>query len=276
MLSSFFEAIEDPKTPLLGPNIWISKKCGFVLPKSSVQRFFWMLYHSAGAFFVISQFVELYVIRSDLDLVLTNLNISMLSTICVMKGWSFFIYQRNWMELIEYITEADIFERKTENPVRLNILKKYTKYSRKVTSFYWILVLITSFVSFSAPVVQYISHRIAISSSNEGSSNNETETFTEPFLFPHMFSSWMPFDKYNWPGNWFTVIWHIACCYYGSGSMSSFDSMVMVFMVFFSGKLELFRERCKELFGKNGDQISDEEATAIIGELHQIHVNVLK
>lgn len=273
MLKAFLDSLEDPKRPLLGPNIWIAKISGFILPDDSIQKWFWMVYHIAGALFVISQFVELYFIRIDLDQVLTNLNISMLSAICLMKCCSYIFYQKSWMELIDYVTEADIFERQTEDPVKRKILEKYTKYSRTMTYIYWLLLAITSSVTLGTPIVQYASHRV--SSSHGGNSQNETDV-SEPAHFRHMFSSWMPFDKNHWPGNWITVAWHLIACYYGTVTICSFDTMAMVFMTFFGGKLDLFRERCKELFGKDSLQISDEEATSRVGELHQIYVNILK
>lgn len=267
MFNAIRKRIEDPDKPLLGPNIWCLKIFGLILPDNSVLRFFWIIYHIAGTIFVVSQFVELYFIQSDLDLILTNLEISMLSTVCVMKCYSFVLCQETWRDIIKYINEADMFERKSADQTRKTILEEFTNYSRKMTYNYWILLTVTTLVSIFTPVIQSVTR---VLSSHRENSQNET------VLFPHIFSSYMPFDKYHGPGSWITVIWHLMACYYGSGTIGAFDAIVMVIMVYFGGKLDLLRERCKQMLGSDGVPISDEEAAARIKELHHIHVNILK
>lgn len=263
MLNAFLQGIEDPKRPLLGPNYWILKKWGLILPESLIARFFCKLYHFAAFVFIVTEYVQLFVIISDLDLALTNLEISMLSTICCSKCYSFVFCQERWIEVIEYITESDLFERQIADPIRKEIIDKYTKYSRTVTYYYWVLVFITTLVVFGTPVGQYI-----------GSHHNESLNTTEPF--PHIFISWMPFDKEHFPGSWATICWHSLFTIYGALTIASFDTSVVVMMVFFGGKLDLLRERCKQMLGSDGIPISDEEAIERIRELHQTHVDIMK
>lgn len=262
MIQSFITSIEDPQRPLLGPNYWILKKMGLILSKSLINKAFYIIIHEIVTVFVITQYMELYVIKSDLDQVLTNLKISMLSIVCIVKANTFVFWQHSWREVIEYVTQADKYEREYTDVERNQILNSYTEYCRRVIRFYWTLVFITFVSVISTPLIKYLSSQEAF--------NNGTEPF------PHIFSSWMPFDKYSFPGNWITVIYHVLLCAYGAGIMAAYDTIIMVIMVFFGGKLQLLRERCKAIFGCNGLTVSDEQAYTTIRELHKTHVLLMK
>lgn len=265
MIKQFLLSLEDPKKPLFGPNYWILKKMGLILPDSSLGKFLYVLLHEIVSFFVFTQYLELYIIRSNLDLVLTNLKISMLSVVCIVKSNTFVFWQAAWKQIIEYITEADSSERNTDDPSRKSILEKYTGYCRRVTYNYWVLVFTTFLTTIGTPLMHYLS-----SSSYRESLHNGTEPF------PHIFSSWMPIDKNHFPGSWITVAWHTLLCAYGAAIMAAYDTSIMVIMVFFGGKLDLLRERCKTMLGTDGVPVSDDEASAKVQELHEVHVQVMK
>lgn len=265
MIRSFIASLEDPQKPLLGPNYWLLKKMGLILEKNNLYKAIYILIHELVTFFVVTQYMELYVIRSDLDEVLTNLKISMLSIVCIVKANTFVFWQKSWKELIEYVTEADIYERDTNDTRKVNILNSYTNYCRRVIHFYWILVFITFVTVISTPLIKFLS----------------SATYREAFFngtehFPHIFSAWTPFDKYSFPGNWFTVFSHIVLCAYGAGIMAAYDTVIIVIMVFFGGKLELLRERCKTIFSFKGSSVSDEQAGRALRELHNLHVLLMK
>nr|QIJ45792.1 olfactory receptor [Glyphodes pyloalis] len=265
MIKQFLQSLEDPKKPLFGPNFWLLKKLGYILPENPLGKYIYIILHEIVAFFVLTQYMELYIIRSNLNLVLTNLQISMLSVVCVVKSNTFLFWQKSWRELIDYITTADCFERTSNDPNRRNILNKYTRYCRQMTFNYWGLLVITFITTSGTPLMQFLS-----SATYREKLRNGTE------LFPHIFSSWMPFDKYHSPGCWITVAWHLPLCAYGALTMSAYDSSIMVIMVFFGGKLDLLRERCKKMLGTDGVPISDDEAAVNIQELHQTHVDIMK
>ncbi|KOB69861.1 Odorant receptor [Operophtera brumata] len=265
MIKEFLESLEDPKRPLLAPNYWILKKLGFILPKNIIGKSLYIILHEVATFFVISQYMELYVIRSDLDLVLTNLKISMLSVVCVFKANTYMLWQNSWKEVFSYVTEADKFERNNQDVPKVKIINTYTKYCRRLTYFYWGLVFTTFLTTVFQPLAEYLT----LSSLREGF-HNGTEGF------PHIFSSWMPFDKENSPGCWITVVWHTLICAYGASVVAAYDASVVVIMVFFGGKLDLLRERCKQMLGQSGAGISNGESDAVVKELHQIHVQFLK
>ncbi|KAJ8732410.1 hypothetical protein PYW07_015009 [Mythimna separata] len=264
-MNKILQSLEDPERPFLGPNYWIIQSVGLLLPQSLLSKIIYILIHEIVAFFVITQYMELYVIRSDLDLVLTNMKISMLSVVCIVKVNSFIFWQKYWREVLDYVTEADKFERLSGDPIKTMIVDTYTKYCRRLSYFYWAIVFTTFWTTTGTPLMTYLSSFTFRENMRNG---------TEPF--PHIFSSWMPFDKYHSPGCWITVVWHVLLCAYGAAVMAAYDTCIVVIMVFFGGKLDLLRERCKQMFGAFGTVISDKECKEVVRELHDIHVTMLK
>ncbi|KAM3964000.1 uncharacterized protein ACR2FA_002041 [Aphomia sociella] len=265
MIKRFLQSLEDPEMPLFAPNFWILKKSGLILSDKILYKNLYILMHAIGVIFIISQYAEVYVIRSDLDLVLTNLKILMLSVVCIVKANTCLYWQKKWREVIDYVTDADKFERETCDETKSKIINKYTTYCRRVTYSYWILVFTTFLSTTINPLLHYLSDK----SYREGLRNG-TETFH------HIFSSWMPFDKYHYPGSYVTVGWHVILCAYGGIIMAGFDSSAMVILVFFAAKLELLRERCKHMLGCNGMTVTDQEALITVRILHRIHLRNLK
>ncbi|CAH2074929.1 unnamed protein product, partial [Iphiclides podalirius] len=265
MISNFLNGLEDPRRPLLGPNYWILKRMGLILPDNKLGRIAYNSLHALVTLFVFTQYMELFEIRNNLDLVLTNLKISMLSIVCVVKANTFVFWQSQWRELIDYVCKADNYERENKDPVKAKIIDTYTLYCRRVVFFYWILVCMTVITVVNTPLLRYLSSKNYREALHNG---------TEPF--PHIFSAWVPFDKYNGPGYWVTVLHHIVMCSYGGGIMAAYDTSVMVIMVFFGGKLDLLRQRCSQIFGSSGRGVSEGQAAATIKELHEIHNLLMK
>nr|QZH55102.1 odorant receptor 6 [Achelura yunnanensis] len=263
MVTKFFKSLEDPKRPLL--DYWILYKMGLLLPNSKLKKIIFIIIHELATFFVLSQFMELYVIRSDFDEVLTNLRISMLSIVCVVKANTFLLSQSKWKQVLHYVTTADLFERNNRVPDKKNTLDTCTKYCRSVTFYYWVLVFFTVVATIFTPLGRFLS-----------SSNFREEFRNGTELFPHIFSSWMPLDKYHSPGSWITVVWHLLVCAYGSTVMAAYDTTAIILMEFFGMKLELLRARCELIFGTDETGISDDEATNLVRQLHTIHVQLLK
>nr|BAR43454.1 putative olfactory receptor 12 [Ostrinia furnacalis] len=264
MIIKFLQSFEDPDKPFYGPNFWILTKTGLILPENKIAKALYILMHEIVAFFVFTQYMELYIIRSNLDLVLTNLRISMLSVVCVVKANTFVFWQEKWNKIIDYLTEADSVERYSNDPERKKIIDKYTNYSRRVTYTYWVLVFITLATTIGSPFIHFVS------ASYRESLRNGTE------LFPHILSSWMPIDKNHSPGIFITIVWHFTVTSYGALIMSSYDTSIMVIMVFFGGKLDVLRERCKQMLGTGEVELSDDEVAARVRELHNTHVLIMK
>lgn len=265
MIKSFLASLEDPKRPVLAPNYWIMKKVGLLLPESALGKVFYIIIHEIVTLFVVTQYIELYIIRSNLDLVLTNMKISMLSVVCVVKVNTFVFWQKDWRQVFDYITETDKLDRLNPDNDMRDIIKKYTKYCRQLTYFYWGLVFLTFWTTVFQPLIMFLSLPTFRQNFRNG---------TEPF--PHIFSSWMPFDKNHSPGSYITIVWHTLLTAYGACVMASYDSSIVVTMMTFGGKLDLLRDRCKKMVGTTTASITDKEAAMIIKELHHIHVMLIK
>ncbi|CAK1603746.1 unnamed protein product [Parnassius mnemosyne] len=265
MITKFLKSLEDPNRPLIGPNYWILRKMGLILPENKLGKALYIFLHGFASFFVLTQYMELFAIKSSLDLVLTNLKISMLSIVCIVKANTFVFWQGKWRELFDYVCKADKYERDSKDPVKARIVDSYTKYCRRVVHFYWILICMTVVTVVNTPLLMYLS-----SSNYRKALHNGTE------LFPHIFSSWVPFDKYNPPGSWIMILYHTVMCIYGGGIMAAYDTSVMVIMVFIGGKMDLLRVRCKQIFGTNDLGVDDKQAEANIRELHDIYVLLMK
>ncbi|XP_059052762.1 odorant receptor 49b-like [Achroia grisella] len=265
MIRDFLNRFEDPKMPLLAPNYWLLRKSGLILSERPLYKYLYLASHLFGLYFIISEYVDLISSLSEIDLVISNLMITMMSQMCFLKAHSCVYWQKEWKEIIRYVTEADKFERDNSDDTKSKIIDKYTTYSRKITYGYWCIVFSTVVSVCAAPLVHLIP-----TPSKKRIPRNETELFTP------IFGSWMPFDQYRPPGSWITAIWHISICAYGGTGMAAYDSTTIVIMGFFECKLELLRQRCKEMLGSNDKGVSDEDADIVIRQLHDIHMKVLK
>ncbi|XP_026328866.1 odorant receptor 13a-like [Hyposmocoma kahamanoa] len=265
MVTKFLESLEDHKQRLLGPNIWIMTSTGLLLPENNFFKVVYIIIHELVTLFVITQCVEIYVVRSDLDQVIENVKISLMSIMGVIKSNSFLFEQNRWKQVLEYVTEADEYERVHKDKIRGEIIDRYTKYCRRVTYFSFIFVFVTVVTVISTPLLNFLSSR----NFREGFRNG-----SEPF--PHICSSWTPFDKNHSPGSWITVIWHICMCAYGGSLVAAYDTSIIVIMKFFGGKLDLLRERAKLVLGPPGNRISDDEVKRMLRCLHHEHILLIK
>ncbi|CAB3243880.1 unnamed protein product [Arctia plantaginis] len=265
-MSSFRELLESTQRPFLGPNYWLLKHVGLILPDTQRLKIVYIMLHEVLTFFTITQYMELFVIWPDVNLMITSLKISMLSVVCIVKVNTFIIWQTSWRQILNYVTESDKFERTNEDLVMVGIINTYTKYSRRITYFYWALTFTTFFTTVTTPLIIYVS-----SSTFRENLRNGTENF------PHIFVAYMPIDKYHSPGCWITVLWHVIMCAYGAGIMAAYDTCVVVVMVFFGGKLDLMRERCKQMFDSfEKDAISDHQHNEIVAQLSEMHTRFIK
>nr|QLI62060.1 odorant receptor 17 [Streltzoviella insularis] len=270
MVKTLTERLEDPERPFLGPHYWLTKKIGLFLPKSKLGIVTSYVIHEIVTYFVVTQYIELYkliVLKADVDILLFNVRSSMLSVVCIVKSNSFLYWQSKWHDLFEYVTETDKFERETQDEVRVSIINNYTNYCRRITNVYWSLVIFTNFTVIFTPLMKYMT----LSDEHLKAIENGTE------MFPHVFSAWTPFiDKEHSPGCWITILYHAIICSLGTLMVISYDMNAVVIMVFFGGKLLLFRERCKQLFDSDEAGLSDEEVRNRIRDLHLTYVRLVK
>lgn len=261
-MKSFLANLENPDRPLLGPNIYSLQKWRMYRPEYS--GFSSNTIHILGTLFVISQYLELWLIRSDLQLALRNLSVTMLSTICVVKAISFISWQKQWKEVIEYVSYTEKRQLEKNDKVANAIIKEYTKYSRMVTYFYWFLVTATVITVVLAPLIGFLSSKELRERIRNG---------TAPY--PEILSSWTPFDRTRGFGYWLSILEHSGICVYGGGVVASYDCNAVVIMSFFAGQLKLLSVDCERMFD-GIEVISHEEAMKRIQQCHNHHVNLIK
>ncbi|CAK1594043.1 unnamed protein product [Parnassius mnemosyne] len=265
MLKGICKTLENPHHPLLGPTLFGLEKWGMWQPKKGIISTVYNLIHLFAILFVLSQYVELWIIRSNLELALKNLSISMLSTVCVVKASTFVFWQKQWKSVIEYVSTLERAQLKKNDKITNNILKDYTRYSRKVTYFYWCLVAATVFAVILAPLTSYISSPILQELIRNGT-----------VAYPEIMSSWLPFDKTKGLGYWAQVIEQSLICFYGGGIVANYDSNAVVLMTFFAGQMKLLKANCERLFEENNRHVNFQVYVDRIRECHHHHINLVK
>ncbi|CAG4959511.1 unnamed protein product [Colias eurytheme] len=256
--------LEDPANPLLGPTLKGLQAWG-MWQKQGMSRIMYNILHFLAILFVVSQYVELWNIRSELDMALRNLSVSMLSTVCVVKAGTFVLWQSDWKQIINFVSDTEKKQLSKRDSTTKRIISIYTKYSRNVTYFYWCLVTATVFTVILAPLVSFLS---------SAEFREKIRNGTVPY--PEIMSSWAPFDKTKGFGYKVMVLEHTLICFYGGGIVAAYDSNAVVLMTFFSGQLELLKRNCSRLFGDGNEYISYNEAVARIRDCHEHRMNLDK
>lgn len=262
MLTKFLSSLENPEHPLLGPTLRGLKYWG-MWQSTGVNRIVCNSIHVFVALFVLSQYIELWVIRSNIELALRNLSVTMLSTVCVVKAGTFVFWQKSWRRIVEYVSSLEK-EQLCDDNITRSILMEYTKYSRKVTYFYWCLVTATVFTVILAPLISFLS-------------SSESELMLNGTLpYPEIISSWLPFDRSRGSGYWVAAVEQSLMCFYGGGVIANYDSNAIVLMCFFVGQLKLLSAKCTRLFSKSNGIISYNDAMKNIKDCHYHHLYLVK
>ncbi|XP_069361940.1 odorant receptor 82a-like isoform X4 [Maniola hyperantus] len=234
-------------------------------PKPGINRVIYNIIHLLAILFVLSQYVELWLIRSNMNMAMRNLSVTMLSTVCVIKAGTFIMWQKYWRQVVSYVSSTEKDQLSKRDVKAMRIIQGYIAYSRKVTYFYWALVAATVFTVILAPLAVYLS-----SSKSHKLIRNETVSY------PEIMSSWAPFDKSQGLGYWTMVVVQTLICFYGGGIVANYDSNAVVLMTFFAGQLDLLKLKCSLLFGDGEEDISYRDAVKRIRDCHQHHVLLVK
>ncbi|KAG7306523.1 hypothetical protein JYU34_009165 [Plutella xylostella] len=125
------EGLEDPEHPLLGPNRRGLRLAGMLQGAGGGGRAARAV-HLLATLFVLSQYAELWLLRRDLGLALRNLSITMLSTVCVVKAWTFVGWQRDWTDILDSISRKER-EQRARRGGGGRLVDQYIRYSRVVT-----------------------------------------------------------------------------------------------------------------------------------------------
>lgn len=264
MVFELLNRLEDPNNPLLGPTVFALRHGG-LWQKNRMKSFFYNLVHFVAFLFVLSQYIELWIIRNNLEMALRNLSLSMLSTICVIKACNLVLRQNTWKKIIDYISETEKSQLSKKDEAVNNIVFEYVKYARRVTYFYWCLVTATVFTVILAPLFIYWSSPDLRERIRNG---------TTPY--PEIMSSWVPCDRTRGFGFCVATFYQIFACFYGGTVVANFDSTAVVIITFFVGQLKVLSENCKNLFGDGNKVVNHDEAAKRIKECHLHHLYILK
>ncbi|KAF9822481.1 hypothetical protein SFRURICE_006564 [Spodoptera frugiperda] len=221
--------------------------------------------HVLVTIFTATEYIDVWFVKSDLNLLLNNLKITMLATISVIKVSTFLSWQKYWISIIEYVTRADLDQRLTEDKKKLKLLKAFTKYCRKITYLYWSLMYTTVVIVMVQPIFKYVS-----SETYRMNVKNGTETYLQ------VVSSWVPFNKNTMLGYLAASVYQSYAAIYGGGWITSFDTNAMVIMVFFRAELELLRIDCRDIFGSESVPVERGVALKRLKDYHRRHVELVK
>nr|QNS36196.1 olfactory receptor 2 [Mythimna separata] len=265
MLKNIFQKLENPKRPLLGPNVKALQFWGLLLPKNVLKKYFYILMHILVTIFTATEYIDVWFVKSDMSLLLNNLKITMLATMSVIKVTTFLCWQKYWISIIEYVTKADLNQRMTSDKKKLELLSRFTKYCRKITYLYWSLMYTTVIIVMVQPIFKYVSsetYRLNV--------KNGTDTYLQ------VVSSWVPWDKNNVVGYLAASVYQSYAAIYGGGWITSFDTNSMVIMVFFRAELELLRIDSMNIFGSEAMQDEHDVAMKRLKDCHRRHVELVK
>lgn len=265
MLKNIFQKLENPERPLLGPNVKALQFWGLLLPKNIFMKYFYITMHILVTVFTATEHVDVWFVKSDINLLLNNLKITMLATMSVTKVTTFLSWQKHWISIIDYVTEADLNQRKTTDPRKLELLSTFTKYCRKITYLYWSLMYTTVIIVMVQPIFKYIS-----SETYRENVKNGTDTYLQ------VVSSWVPWNKNTIVGYSAASVYQSYAAIYGGGWITSFDTNAMVIMVFFRAELELLRIDSMNIFGSESAQVEHGVALKRLKDCHRRHVELVK
>lgn len=264
MVFKFLSRLEDPYNPLLGPTV-LALRYGGLWQKDRVKSFLYNSVHFTALIFVLSQYIELWVIRNNLEMAMRNLSLTMLSTVCVFKACRLVIWQDSWKEIIDYVSETERSQLAKKDETVNKIMYDYVRYARIVTYFYWCLVTATVFTVILAPLLIYWSSTTFRESVRNGTA-----------AYPEIMSSWIPIDRTRGFGFWVASFYQMFACFYGGTVVANFDSTAVVIMTFFTGQLKILSLNCENLFGDGNEQVGCDQAAKRIKECHLHHQHMVK
>lgn len=259
---SYTKELEDPNTPLLGPTLKGLYLFGLWQTGSKFRTTAYNLIHFSTLLFVISEFVDLYFVRNDINKVLNNTSLTILSLICFAKCYSYVMWQREWRELVREISIEEIIQIKKKNPIITKLMGNYTKYTRIITYLFWVLVFATNLLLIISPFLKYISSQ---------SYREEIKLGIEPL--PQILCSWFPFDNTKMPGYLGSIIVHVIMGSQGSGVLAVYDMNAVAIMSYLKGQMIILRKQCNSIFE---EVTSAKDVLDRIKECHRHHNALIK
>ncbi|XP_068619782.1 odorant receptor Or2-like [Battus philenor] len=255
---------EDPDHPLLGPNLKGLYAVGLLHNKNKYVRNMYKCLHLSGIIFVSTQFFDLYLNRKNYNKVFLNLSITGLSFVSHSKNICCIAMQSRITKLNQSISEEEIFALRSGNAIVVKLMNKYTTYVRAMTSFYWIVVLMTFIITVTSPFIKY-----AVHSSHVEAIKNDTESY------PTILCSWFPFDDEKMPGYLLANLCHLFMTILGATGVGAFDTYACAITTFLKGQILILREKCRSVFEDDSENLTKHEFLMRIKECHRHHNKIL-
>lgn len=258
---SYTEGLEDPNHPLMGPNLKVLYLFGLHQTGPKLRRYVYNALHFWTFIFVATEFVDLYQIRHDFNLLLNNMSLSVLSIICITKFASILLNQKQWLDLIDQISEWERRQIEQNDATTMRLMEEYTNYTRIVTYLFWVMVFVTNLFLIVSPFARSIISK---------SYRDDVMNGKEPL--PQILFSWFPFDNKKMPGYLLGIIVHIYMGCQGSGVLAVFDMNAVGIMSYLKGQTIILREHCRKIFECERPEIVVQR----IRECHEHHNLLVK
>ncbi|XP_075984719.1 odorant receptor 4-like [Anticarsia gemmatalis] len=259
---AFAKGLEDSKNPLLGPTLKGLYLFGLWQTGSKLRTIVYNSIHFSTLLFVVTQIIDLYVVRDDINKVLNNMSLTVLSVICFAKCYSYVMWQADWRKLAQEISAEEIFQIKKQDPSIQKRIDDYTKYTRIITYMFWVMVFGTNLLLIVTPFLRYASSQ---------NYRDEISSGKEPP--PQILCSWFPFDNNKMPGYLVSIMVHLFMGSQGSGVLAVYDMNAVAIMSYLKGHMIILREQCCCIFD---EATSMRDVLDRIRECHRHHTVLLK
>lgn len=247
---------------LLGLNVNLLKMSGLLPINGKIHIKHTILLYLT-AFFVITQYIEIYITRNDVLKLLRNIKYSMLSSVIMVKATSFLFWQKKWKSIIDFVNEVYLERYKSEDAKSIKISENLFKHCKFITKFYCYLTICTVVMVIIHPAAEYYLTYAKNKSANRKDFIDDTEKYI--LITP----SWVPFDRNNLIVYLGQFSYQAYATIHTGIFMATFDTCAVCIMVFFRGEFELLRIDCQNLFGTVDAPVTIENARFQMTKCHK-------
>lgn len=264
IIKKIFNSLEDPDQPFIGRTVKMLQFWGLLLPENKKLKIMYMTIHISIGLFILTQYVDVFVNRSDKVQLLRNSKYTIIATVNLSKVVIFIIRQKDLRKVIDFVKHVDVERRRNKDIRFKKIIDKYTDHNKTVSYVFWCVTFSTVFLMVLQPAVYSLS---AVYRENV---SNGIEKRVE------VLNSWLPVNKDTLTGYAGVISLQIFMAIYAGGWISSFDVCVTSIMIFLCLETELLIMDCQLLFGTIDEPVPIEEATVRIAKLHKRHNDLVK
>lgn len=222
----------------------------------SYHYVFGLSLYCAFFLFLITEYVELFNVWGNLEDMTTNMSVSCLYTVGIMKIYSLFGKRQTFKDLIFGISKVESNIAHYQSVEINSIMAAYVRRSRRVTYFFWTLTSCTILVFFVIPLVEY-----QFSSTYHMVYDNGTEYWS--YVRPMIFSSWFPFDKYSTLNYFLAYFYQVLMGIVGAAYQAIWDTFIVSMMIHSIGQLQILQYTIENITNVdvNGVRQNDTEPT---------------